>query len=384
MTEKTLQINLLRDFINEVGQQSAADPHAAGCVLIMSHELSLSGAPVVCLQAADSLRKLGFVPAFLSLKGGPLDATLAEKGIPVFFDDSYDTSPEITELWQEMLNLFDVIIFNSLVCAPYIHRFSTAPGRKAWWVHETAAGFFYSNHDLLPIAFASVDVVWLVSPNSATCAAPYCPEDKFRQLVYGVADDEGTVAEPVDGCLHFICVGSLIPRKGQNILLKAIELLPREIRERAFFEVLGTGYDPDPWPEYTKELHAKLAEMPWVTLTGECAREECLRRIASAQVMVSASNDDPMPVVVSEGLQRGILCICSDAIGQAQLLEHGKEALFFPCNNAQALANAMQKCIEHPEMLDRFREPAKEAFRRCFSMTTFDRNLRTRMEELYK
>jgi glycosyltransferase involved in cell wall biosynthesis len=77
-----------------------------------------------------------------------------------------------------------------------------------------------------------------------------------------------------------------------------------------------------------------------------------------ASVLVLPSLCDGFGLVVSEALAHGLPVITTTNTGAADLIEHGRTGFVIPPADEDALANALQWCVDHPEDLFAMRQAA--------------------------
>lgn len=381
-TENTLSIreSIFLSFHEQASLSNTPEyqlAHAPQRVLFVIHELSLTGAPVVTLDAARVLRKNGYSPAFLTFRGGGVAEMLKSEGIPCIIDPRLEWATDILLSDMDFFNTFDAIILSSVACAPILRILRYTTPKKFWWIHETKEGFFYAdNHPDFRLAkcFEPIDAVWLVSPLSVISLQKSVPGKEYQVLPYGVPTIK-IQESPKHEKVNFLLIGSIIPRKAQVLFLHAIALLPEQIRQKGRFCIIGESYSPDPYPEYSTEVKSLISKMPAIELLPSQSHKKCLDFLGKADILVCPSTDDPMPVVVTEALMLGKLCICSDAIGQAAILKNGRDIITFPSGSTEALARAMEQIIRQPERLQQFTEAAKKAYHTHFSMESFEKRL---------
>lgn len=358
--------------------------HATKRVLFVLHELSLTGAPIVTLDAMRVLRKNGYAPAVVAFRGGGLVAVLQSEGIPYIIEPNLEWETNIPLKALDFFNAFDAIILSSLACAPELRILRYAKPAKFWWIHETQVGFFHVGHIpnlRLPECFEAVNAVWLGSPLSRPYVSENCPEEKSLLLTYGVPAKSVCVkdTQPARQRISFLLVGSIIPRKRPDLFVEAIELL--DDKDKATFKIIGAPYSPDTSADFTQSFRARAAKTPSIAICSGMTHEGYLNELNKVDVLVCPSSDDPMPVVVTEALMLGKLCICSNAIGQAAILENGRDIMTFPSGSAEALAKAMAQVISQPELLQRFAVAAKQAYQAHFSMEEFEERLMSAFTE---
>lgn len=70
-----------------------------------------------------------------------------------------------------------------------------------------------------------------------------------------------------------------------------------------------------------------------------------LRALASAHVLVVASRDEALPVVIQEAMALGRAVVSTTAGGVEEFLEDGRNALVIPTENPAALADALRRLV---------------------------------------
>ena len=86
--------------------------------------------------------------------------------------------------------------------------------------------------------------------------------------------------------------------------------------------------------------------------------------------MVSASWDETGPLILIEALALGTPILSTSVGAVAENLIGEEAGLFFPPGNATALAEAIQRLVREPELIDRLRRKSRPTYEKYF---TFDR-----------
>lgn len=120
------------------------------------------------------------------------------------------------------------------------------------------------------------------------------------------------VAPKLDNTIELVAVGRLdMSHKGQDITLRAIAMLPEEIRAKIRFHIAGVGRDQDTMATLINELGLEQQ----VVLTGWLEEHEVVDLIRNAHGVVHSSHFDPYPNCVLEALSCGVPVLGSDAAG---------------------------------------------------------------------
>ena len=82
-----------------------------------------------------------------------------------------------------------------------------------------------------------------------------------------------------------------------------------------------------------------------------------------------------MPTVVAEAMMHSVPCIISDVIGTAAYINHGKNGLIFPSENAKELADKIEWSVYHKDEMLQMGIGARYIYEKVFSMDVFERKL---------
>jgi glycosyltransferase involved in cell wall biosynthesis len=178
-------------------------------------------------------------------------------------------------------------------------------------------------------------------PQPAIINLPYhCDLEPFLALPRRRAGDE-----PV-----FLFCGQMIARKGIDLLLEAFARLDRG-------RLLLVGREAE-LPKFLAPLPASVRER--IDYAGFQPPEELPRYFAQGDVFVLPSRHDGWGVVVNQALGAGLPILCSDAVGAGlDLVEPEVNGLRFPADDAHALAEAMQRCLDEPARLNDWGEASR-------------------------
>ena len=145
------------------------------------------------------------------------------------------------------------------------------------------------------------------------------------------------------GKLLLLLVGSIEPRKGHDILLQAVSLLPDSLREKVHIVFLGSDKNEDRsnqrWLDYEIEksgLHDSVTHFEYQS--SGLFYKLC-------DIFVLPSWLEGFPVVTIEAMLSGNLCIRSDAEGAREQITDGATGFIFPKGDSRSLSRILQKVI---------------------------------------
>jgi glycosyltransferase involved in cell wall biosynthesis len=152
--------------------------------------------------------------------------------------------------------------------------------------------------------------------------------------------------------LDVVWAGSFSLGKGAHYLLKAWQLL--NARAAARLHVYGQVLLPD-------QLRASQAD--GVIFHGSVPRHVLFNAYESSDVLVFPTLSDGFGMVVTEAMSRGVPVITTDRAGAADLVT-ADNGMIVPAADPQALANALQWCLDNRNRLLEMRNHALETARR--------------------
>ncbi len=144
---------------------------------------------------------------------------------------------------------------------------------------------------------------------------------------------------------EIICVGRLVPVKGQHVLLAAVkDLLAAKYNLRLRF--VGDGPDRESLEKYTREN----ALQNNVMFEGAVNQDRIRELYAKADAFVLASFAEGIPVVLMEAMAMEIPCVTTRITGIPELIRHNTDGILVAPSDEKELAEAIKKLIDSPEM----------------------------------
>lgn len=354
-------------------------------VILVSHELTRTGAPVVLADMARVFVEKGFLVVVVSSSDGPMTRVFNQMGCivivqPALEKGRYNTD-EVLEadelvLLKSLMGYARFTVFCTLVLHNVVKHFIDTEYNIYWWLHEGTISF-RDCRPLLPTR---------LSDNIKLLSVCEYVENKFaefglenysgRILNYMVEDIEnpealGRSSEKRDDIVRFVCVGTVDFRKGQDILVEAIKLLPLEYLKKTSFGFVGYKHNP-----YIVSKVEKLAEaFPNVVCYNEMSREEVFALYEDVDCIISPSRDDPMPVVLTENMRLGNICMCSSCTGTSFYIEDGQNGFVFINENAKQLSEKIMYIVDHYNELEGMKRKSRQLYEAYFTKERFVENL---------
>jgi glycosyltransferase involved in cell wall biosynthesis len=140
---------------------------------------------------------------------------------------------------------------------------------------------------------------------------------------------------------RLVCVGRLCEQKGQLLLIEAARLLS-ERGTRFELVLAGDG-------EMRGELEEMIARhrlQDRIRITGWISSDQVRDEILAARALVLPSFAEGLPVVIMEAMALRRPVISTFVAGIPELVDPAKHGWLIPAGDVEALASAMQSCLE--------------------------------------
>jgi O-antigen biosynthesis protein len=347
------------------------EPHAvietSADLLFVSHDLSLSGAPMMLFHTAVWCRQHGIFVTVMAPEDGPLRAKYEAEGIPLIVDPLVETEHES---FAAFARHFDCVVANTIRTSAVVRALKNEEVPVVWWLHEpgSVGEHYLREESKLRAAMPLADLLLAPSERTASVYRPYT-ESPVKCLQNAIPDlGSQSLAGAGSLPLQFLLLASVEPRKGQDVFVKALAQLPKEIQKAARFEIAGRILDPDFWP--TIDSIARQIEN--LTVTGALTHQEAIGKLTAADVVVSPSRDEAMPTVtILEAMSLGRAIITSNVGGAAEVFTDRENALLVRPEAPDELAAAIRRLIEKPALVLHLGRKARQTYEDGFTIERF-------------
>ncbi len=178
------------------------------------------------------------------------------------------------------------------------------------------------------------------------------PQDKVHVIRCGVSPDRADcdLPEPPSGAEPFriLFVGALLPRKGVDVLLRALAHLPKSLTWT--LQIIGGGSQD----AALRQLAQSLPEGR-VTFDGPQPSDKVRQAMSGVHLVVVPSvegaegRSEGIPVVLMEAMAQGRPVIASRLSGIPELVEDGHTGRLVPPGDVQALATRIEHVLSNYE-----------------------------------
>jgi glycosyltransferase involved in cell wall biosynthesis len=205
-------------------------------------------------------------------------------------------------------------------------------------------------------ALAAVKRVIVTSHRTAAALGEYGVPPEKVLIVEPGTDPAPLATGSKSPTVHLLCVAALIPRKGHDVLLRALGgVIDRNWR------LICVGSDRDAvLARRLRSLANELGIEPLVQFAGEAGAASVAAHYDSADVFVLATLYEGYGMAVAEALARG-LPIVSTTVGAIPEIVSDRAGILVPPGDVSALTSALSSVLGDASLRARLAEGARRA-----------------------
>lgn len=321
-------------------------------ILLISHQLDYSGAPIALLALGRSLVAFGCDVFVYPLQRGALIDDFLSAGIRKY-------RPFI-----HRRRSFDLVVANTVISVPAALRFSKDAGKVLAWIHESRYFFEFLGH--APSTYGLQHLKYAAFPAAFQIPefAPCMPQATLFQLRNCVDAAPTPGADDLPGRAYFVCAGAWEDRKSQHRLVSLV----RQRGQPMSIQFVGASRPPGILDE-------------GLAFTGKVPLHEARRRISSSRGVISASVAEVQPLVPIEALLAGRPVLLSDIPAHRELRDLVADVLLFDPDDLQSFERGVA-ALEHQWQDQALRLRMAQTAQLHFGRESFDRSLGWLLEQV--
>lgn len=335
--------------------------------LFVTHDLSNSGAPYTLYNLSRFVKSIDNFITLMSPFDGPLMSYYIEQNIPVIIESGL--FKKIPVVSQKLISNFDVIICNTIISYPLVHMSHSMGLHVIWFIHESNFGVEMANSNPdVANAFDAAEIVIFPSKNTANLYKNFNKKNNFHVLYQGI-NEFGckSMNKRKDNKCYILNIGSIEPRKGQDLLIKSILNLPTEYMERLEVYLVGRIIDEG----YNSKLKKLIGRRQNIHITGEVSRDNVEEFYKTANIYISASRDEAFPITLLEAMSQGKTIITSDVGGISEMIDNGVNGIIVPFGDTDAISKNIINLLNDENLRCSLGRNAYEKFKSTYTMENY-------------
>lgn len=169
---------------------------------------------------------------------------------------------------------------------------------------------------------------------------------------------------------RILCVGRLVPAKGQAVLLAALRLLRERGRD---VEVVFAGDGPD--RARLQSLAREWDVEQSCQFLGAVNPDSVTGLYANADLFVLPSFAEGIPVVLMEAMAMGVPCVSTFVNGIPELIESGRQGFLVPPSDPTALCEVVAQLMDDEHAMEACASEARSKVMNHYDLQTNVRKL---------
>jgi glycosyltransferase involved in cell wall biosynthesis len=345
-------------------------------VLLVSHDLSRSGAPRIVVEIARQLGRRGDQITVLAGEDGPRRDELLADGITVIVDPAI-TLPD-APLPAALAGAFDVALCNTIATHACAATLSARVPTIVYTHETTLIEELLTSSLTIRTTLAGISELWAGSELSATLVRSI--RDDVVVMPYGLVPVSDAVAErPPTGSRDpavMVVLGSFEPRKGQDLVAEAVAMLDPAVRSRLRVAMYGRILEP----AFHAALTERVATLPEVSLHDQLDAADYHAVLLSADAVLVPSRSDTLPLVSLDALGAARLLLCTPSTGTSRYIDPGVSGFVAGAADVGSLAAMLSDAMSRRDHWPTIAAAGQRVFDRRFSADAFAEAVATRID----
>ena len=332
-------------------------------IIIFSHSLDRTGAPLVLYNMAKILVEEKYDVEVYSLLDDQLLDDYISIGIPVTLFSHFEMNEKIL---KRLVDNFDLIIVNTLVLYKIVDKLKDKT--VIWWLHEEDDIFNKMIKSGMQITSRENLHIYGVSNRTIASMKKFFPHVHINKLQYGIFEYKKILNDNYKQKQKIIyaIIGTVCLRKGHDILSNVIKINKENWKEKAEFWVIGGNTLENVFFKNCDEL---------IKIWGEISHDKLIELYSDIDVVLCPSRNDPLPVVMAEGMQYKKVCIASDMTGTAEIIKPYVNGLVCKSGDEKSLQECIQWTLNNRAKFFEIGEKAYMTYKEQFSLEIFKSNI---------
>ena len=313
-------------------------------ILLVSHEMTYTGAPNSLLNIARLLSTNGYNVSVATLISGPFETEFNKYGFDVSsIDEDYFDYSELPEN-------FDIVIANTI----FAGKFSLESQRYVptyLYIREA------ENLNSI-IEDCGLQRDFIDKCNNIICVSEYAENfiksnfhvnnlTVLHNFIYEDIYDEPVANKLKNSKIHFLIAGTIERRKGISDVLTAMNLLEKSTANKAVLHIAGRKpqWAFEYWDGLIPENSANIIYHGEIT-----DRDEMNELYRNVNVVIVASHDEACSLTALEGARHGKALIVTENTGARYIINDN--GIIVRTGSPEELAKAITELVENSEKLE--------------------------------
>lgn len=335
-------------------------------ILMVVNELAFSGVPAAAYNLTLELKRLDYTVFVVSANDGPQRELYEKMGVVVKVIPQVLTDAAVS---YELAKQVDLVMVHTLIGYQCIYGASAAQTPTIWGIHEPEFGVqMVTNNAIVRNSLELATEVVFPSKWSVSNYSKYVNGDKVHLIYTGTPIKAEEYVVPFDresNALYLAQIGSIEHRKGQDVAIKAMQLVKNPIK----LIICGRTLDQN----YYNKLNESLVEsgtksVKFTGVLNEPSKKAVLQHV---DALIMPSRDELIATVVIEAQVLGKPVVASDVGALSEAVIPNKTGYLFDSEDYEELAEKLDLLYTEKEKRESFGLNAKHLYETERSYKTF-------------
>lgn len=148
------------------------------------------------------------------------------------------------------------------------------------------------------------------------------------------------------------------PTLAPKVLAELVAQGSPSVMESLHLSMYGADQKDGTW-EATLATARALGVDDILSMPGPALKADVPARLAEGDIFLNTTHVDNSPISVVEAMACGLCVVSTDVGGMRYIVTHGVDGLLVPDNDAPAMAAAVKRILENPDLADRLSSNAR-------------------------
>ncbi|MCH5239341.1 MAG: glycosyltransferase family 4 protein [Muribaculaceae bacterium] len=180
---------------------------------------------------------------------------------------------------------------------------------------------------------------------------------------------------------NLLFVGTMYYRKGIDLLIEAINLLPSETKEKIQVNLVGNTRDEN----YVNFIKQKIQDYyleKSIHIIGSVSQEQLINYYTDSYVFIFPSRHEGYGMVIEEAMSHGLPVIAFNNSAMPYSIKDGENGMLIEDGDIKALADAIEKIIQDSQFHKKLVKGALIHNENCHSETDLNSEIRNFVSSL--
>ena len=343
-------------------------------ILLLSHEMTFTGAPNSLLNVARVLRSHRHKVDVFTLKQGSFSAVFKRYGfdVKIFGVDMFDTGES-----RKLPEQYDIAICNTVFCGEMSLKLQNILPTILYIREAENLPDILKDNGINEICIRKAKNIVCVSEYAARFIEKTYTPKKIHILHNFLIKPffTTTASNKIKGKLRFLIAATIEPRKGIAVAIEAFKLLPKKFQSQAVLDIYGRT------PEWSADYHMPLfaSKYEGIEYHGELKQGKA-KMYKKANVVLVPSLDESCSLTALEGAMYARPLIVTENVG-AKYLINGN-GFIVETGAPESLSQAMRFFIERKDELKKMGRNSYHSFKKHSNKREYYRGLNKIFQEV--